>query len=376
MGEQPRSIEPAELYERLASGSSTDILDLRNRDEVQEWAIEGPDIDLVQRPAVQFLQSAVHGTVAEDADDLGLAEPLVVCAEGDSSARVADILRDVDIDATTLEGGMEAWARFVVSEEIQKDPTLIQYVRPASGCVSTVIVDGAEAAIVDPLRMHVEDYIAAVRERDAEVVAVLDTHVHADHVSGLRDVASAAGIEPTLPQGARDRGLKFEASLLADGDELRVGETTLDAIHAPGHTTEMTAIRVNDVLLAGDSVFLKSVARPDLQADLDPREGAGLLYETIHDRFMSLPGETLLVPGHVASIDERSADGTYTATLDAIVAQLDLSRETFVERLVTETPPQPANADTIVDVNLGRTAVDASRAFELELGPNNCAVSA
>lgn len=117
------------------------------------------------------------------------------------------------------------------------------------------------------------------------------------------------------------------------------------------------------MLLAGDSVFLESVARLDLEADAEEtRELA----------------ETLLAPGHYADVDECAADDSYTAPLGSVLDRLpalELDRETFVDRICADIPPRPANVERIVTVNLGAETVDEDTAFELELGPNNCAAA-
>jgi hypothetical protein len=132
------------------------------------------------------------------------------------------------------------------------------------------------------------------------------------------------------------------------------------------------------VLLAGDSVFLDSVARPDLEAGDDgAHELARDLYVTLTERLGALPGDTLVAPGHYADADERGADGTFTERLGTLrerLAVVGLDRETFVDRICSDIPPRPANFERIVAINLGTETADDGTAFELGLGPNNCAV--
>ncbi len=198
-------------------------------------------------------------------------------------------------------------------------------------------------------------------------------------MSGIRAVAERSDAEPVLPAGATERGLAFDARLVEDGDELALGDAILTAIHAPGHTSEMTLFRLGDVLFSADTLFLDGIGRPDLEAGSDgARALADSLYETLHDRVPSLPEGTLVAPGHADSGAPRADDGTITERLDAVrdaVPLLSLDRESFVARVADDLPPRPANYEEIVAVNLGRETVDAETAFELELGPNNCAVS-
>jgi len=377
------SISPEQLHERLLAGEPISILDLRDRDEVDQWAIDGDGVSLRQAPMMRFVAAEAQGTVADLAADLGLDPPIVaVCGEGKASDHVAGLLNGAGIEARNLAGGMDAWADLYLAAEIDVDgdeATVVQYHRPSSGCLSYMIAAGGEAVVVDPLRAFVDRYVADARDRDVSIAAAVDTHVHADHVSGVRDLAAETGSRIVLPDGALDRGLAFEAETIGDGGAIRVGAATVEAMHTPGHTTEMTSFLLDGLLLSGDGLFLESVARPDLERGSDgARDLAGTLHATLRD-LRSLPGETLVAPGHVGPNAAPGEDGTYTATLATLRDRLDLlglDREAFVERVLADVPPRPANYERIIDANLGREEIAAGEAFELELGPNNCAVSA
>ena len=279
-----------------------------------------------------------------------------------------------------LEAGMEGWARVYDAVELPHDEaTVLQYQRPSSGCLAYLVVAGDEAVVVDPLRAFADRYVADARAHGADLVAAVDTHVHADHVSGIRDVARETGCDPVLPSGATDRGLAFDARLLADGESLAVGDLELTALATPGHTSEATSLRLGDLLFCGDTVFVESVARPDLEVDdADAKEMARTLHGTIHDRFLTLPPETRVAPGHYSDAATPDDDGAYIATLAHLREQLDalsMDEREFVEFSLANMPPQPANYETIVETNLGRHEADDAEAFTLELGPNNCAVS-
>jgi glyoxylase-like metal-dependent hydrolase (beta-lactamase superfamily II) len=367
---------PGALARRLRSGEATTILDVRDRDEFDAWHVDGPGVDAVQIPHVKFVQAEVTDSVDDLAADLD--EPVVVvCGEGDASAYVADLLLDAGVDASNLAGGMEGWARVYDAATVADGPvTVVQYQRPSSGCLSYLVHDGERALVVDPLRAFAERYVADCEAAGVDLAYAVDTHVHADHVSGVRALAALAGAETVLPAGATERGLAFDARFLADGDVLDVGDG-VDAVALPGHTTEMTGLRVGDGLLAGDSLFLDGVARPDLETGADgAREMAATLYDTLHDRVLALPDDVRVAPGHVASHTPAADDDTYTATVGALrerVAALSLDRAAFVERVGTDLPERPANVERIIETNLGRDDPDDETAFELELGPNNCA---
>jgi glyoxylase-like metal-dependent hydrolase (beta-lactamase superfamily II) len=378
------TLSPAEMYDRLQRGEPLSILDVRNRDEFEEWHIDAPRT--IQTPYVEFMSAKVRGEVAELAEEVGLDAasrdgPIVaVCPQGDASEAVTKLLREEGYDVRNLEEGMEGWATVYDTHEIAGRPeTVIQYERPSSGCLSYLVVSGDEAVVIDPLRAFADRYIDDANARGADLRYAIDTHVHADHVSGIRAVAERSDAEPVLPAGSTERDLAFDARLVEDGDELALGDATLTAVHAPGHTSEMTLFRLGDVLFSADTLFLDGIGRPDLEAGSDgARTLAGSLYETLHHRVLSLPEKTLVAPGHVDSRTPRADDGTITAKLDSVresVPLLSLDRDSFVARVADGLPPRPANYGEIVAVNLGRETVDAEAAFELELGPNNCAVS-
>jgi glyoxylase-like metal-dependent hydrolase (beta-lactamase superfamily II)/rhodanese-related sulfurtransferase len=388
------SIEPIALAERLARGERVGVVDVRNRDEFEQWHVDGPGAEVSQIPHAKFLQAQVRGGAADLVSEV--PQPIVtVCAIGQASDHAAELLRDSGLDAMNLAGGMEAWADVLLARDLDtpNGAQIRQFHRPATGCLGYLIVDGDEAAVVDPLRAFADRYPEHAAGADADLRYAIDTHVHADHLSGVSEVAAATEARPAIAAGARDRGFESDETLdldylaLSDADALDLGEaTTIRAIHAPGHTGEMSALLVElagdeqgtderpGTLLAGDSLFVDGVARPDLEADVDPAEAAGQLHDTLGELRDSLPGETLLAPGHVKSETPPSADGTYAATLSELwdrIDVLDPGREAFVEELTADLPPPPANAERIVAANLGDGTVDDPD--EVELGPNNCA---
>ena len=384
------SLSPATLAARIRAGGTVSILDVRDRDEYDAWHVDAPGVTAAQVPYVNFVQAEIKGTVADRAPDL--SEPIVVvCGEGKASAYVADLLATAGVDAANLAGGMEAWAALLLAAAVPADgpATVRQYQRPSSGCLSHLVVSDGEAAVVDPLRAFADRYVADAADLGASVSYAVDTHVHADHVSGVRAVAERTDAAVVLPAGAADRGCAFDATLVDDGGALAVGAATLRALHAPGHTHEMTAFTVGeddpgadaaDVLLAGDSLFLRSVARPDLEAGVDGApELAALLHRTLTERFAELPGDVVVAPGHHGAATAAAESGAYAATLGDLrgsVDALSMDADAFVEHVLSAMPPRPNNYERIIATNLGRERVDDAAAFEMELGPNNCAATA
>ncbi|MDZ7745700.1 MAG: MBL fold metallo-hydrolase [Halobacteriales archaeon] len=380
--ETDAEIEPttaAELKSRIDAGEAVMLLDTRAESEYETWHIEGERVTTVNVPYFEFLDGFDADLVADVPTD----EPVVVvCAKGKSSEFVAELLADAGYDTSNLADGMRGWARLYEHTDIElPSGTLVrQYRRPSSGCLAYMIVNGREAAVVDPLRAFTDRYVADARELDATIEYVLDTHIHADHVSGLRELAAETDATMIIPAAAAARGVvdADEMRTVDGGDSLAVGEATIAVRPTPGHTSGMTTYRVDDhVALTGDTLFLDSVARPDLEeGDSGARAAAEQLYETIHERLLTLPGDTLVGPAHFGDAATAREDGAHLAPLGTVIDRLPLlgvDKETFVDRVLTDMPPRPANYEEIIAANLGRTTVSDDDAFTMELGPNNCA---
>lgn len=373
------SVTPAALSERLDAGEDVTVLDVRNRDEVEAWSVDAAQVSNV--PYMKWLSADVTDSVTDLAAEVTGDEPVVViCARGEASAYVASLLVREDVEAQNLAGGMHGWARVYEARDITAETggaTVRQYRRPSSGCLSYLVISGEEAAVVDPLRTFSDRYVADAVEHGADLVVAVDTHVHADHVSGVRALRDTVDAAVVLPADAVVRGLTFDATLVENGDTVTVGDVVLEAVHAPGHTSEMMAFRLEDLLLTGDALFVGGVPRLDLEAgDAGAPELARALHDTLTSRFGVLPDAVTVAPGHYGSEAERRADGTYAAMLGELRERLPvfwMDADGFVERILKDAPPRPANYERIVDVNLGQLTVNDEEAFELELGPNNCA---
>jgi len=378
MSDDAPSISPRNLYDRIRSGEPVAILDVRDRDEFDAWHVDGPNVTARQVPYVQFVAARANGEPASQLPD-DLEEPIVaVCGVGEASGETAAMLQDADVEAHNLAGGMDAWADLLVAHEFEttdSDVRVVQYERPSTGCLSYRITSGGEAIVIDPLHAFADRYVEAIENRGLTCHSVVDTHVHADHVSGTRALADRLDATVVLPTGARERGLEFDATFVADGDSLEVGDVPVDIVHTPGHTSEHVTLDADGVLFTGDTLFLDGVGRPDLEDPDAARIHAAQLYDALHETLFQYPEDTVVAPGHVqpATVD---GDGPYVDTLAAVrdrIPLADLPRDDFVDCVSNNLPPRPANHEQIVEYNLGRATIDQS-ALQLELGPNNCAI--
>ena len=376
------TVEPETLNARIDDGEDVFLLDARMGSEYEEWHIDGESVDAVNIPYFEFLDEAVDDAVLEQVPEDRLVT--VVCAKGGASEYVAGTLADRGYEVEHLAEGMNGWASVYEAVEVtgyDGPGTLLQYLRPSSGCLGYLLSDGGEAAVIDPLRAFTDRYLADAADLGVDLTYALDTHIHADHISGVRDL-DEAGVEGVIPAAAVDRGVTYadELTAAADGDTFAVGDATVEAVHTPGHTSGMTSYLLGGSFLAtGDGLFVESVARPDLEeGDEGAPDAARQLHETLQERVLSLPEETLVGGAHFSDAAEAADDGSYTAPLGELVAEMDalgMDEAAFVDLVLADMPPRPANYEAIIATNLGQEAVDDEEAFSLELGPNNCAAS-
>lgn len=367
------------LFARIQSDQPVSILDLRSKDEFDRWQITGPSVDTLQVSQAKALSASIQGELRTLLEDYELSEPLVVvCPRGEASNEIAANARAEGIEAVNLAGGMEAWARLLVDRPVHEVAGLVQYERASSGCLSYLVFDEGEGALVDPLEAFVDRYITDAAERGIAIKWVIDTHVHADHISGVRRVADRTDATPVLPDGALDRGVTFDVRYLGDAERLSVGGGELTGIHAPGHTSELFVFSWRNAVLTADALFLDGVGRPDLEPQ-DARAAplAERLYETVSNKLLTRAEDQLIAPGHADVQTPRRPDGALVAPLGTVRQRLTItgmSRSEFVDRVTSEVPPRPANYERILAVNLGEETVDEETARDIELGPNNCSI--
>ncbi|OTF01762.1 MBL fold metallo-hydrolase [Halorubrum sp. SD683] len=376
------TVDPETLKDRIDAGEDVTLLDARMQSDYEEWRIDGENVTSINVPYFEFLEDEIDEEVLEQIPDD--REVTVLCAKGGASEFVAGTLADRGYDVNHLEDGMNGWARIYEAVEVERYDgagTLLQYQRPSSGCLGYLLYDDGEAAIIDPLRAFTDRYLEDADELGVDLQYALDTHIHADHISGVRDL-DAEGVEGVIPEAAVDRGVTYadELTTAADGDTFEVGDATIEAVYTPGHTTGMTSYLVDDSLLAtGDGLFVESVARPDLEeGDDGAPDAARMLYESLQERILTLPDDTLIGGAHFSDAAEPAEDGTYTAPIGELVEEMDaltMDEDEFVDLILSDMPPRPANYEEIIATNLGQNAVDDDEAFTLELGPNNCAAS-
>ncbi len=239
---------------------------------------------------------------------------------------------------------------------------LEQFFVEGLGCASYLVGCEAQgvAAVVDPER-DVERYIEAARNRGLKITHIIETHLHADHVSGNTDLAARTSAKIYVHQEAK---ASFDHEPLKEGAVLELGQVRLAVQHTPGHTPESITLLVSDttraeqpwMALTGDTLFVGDVGRPDLVGPEAARELAGNLYESLFDKLLKQEDALLIYPGHGAgSLCGRAIGSVRSTTLGyerhfnpALAVQ---EKGAFVEYMTHELPEQPGNHTRIKAMN-------------------------
>ena len=221
----------------------------------------------------------------------------------------------------------------------------------------------AKFAVVDPHADLVDEYVALAEAQGIPIVAVFETHVQADHVSGLPELVARTGATAYLPA---DAGVEFEHVALADGDVVELGNTEITAVATPGHAPAHHAYLVTDrvrgdepwMVLTGDALLVGDAGRPDLHAhgDESTEQMARILYRSLHERLLALPDDLLLYPAHYSgSVCGRALSANPASTVGferRHNAALRLgSEDEFVAALLQDIPDVPERQAEIVAAN-------------------------
>ncbi|MBO1582215.1 MBL fold metallo-hydrolase [Bacillus sp. XF8] len=353
------------------------ILDVRNEADYMDWKIEGKQVSSINKPYFDLLEG-VEGTLEELPKEKDI---LVVCAKEGSSKFVAEQLIEAGLkNVYYLAGGMKAWSEYVKPIKVgnlKDGGSIYQFNRLGKGCLSYMIISNGEAAVIDSVRT-IEIYEEFAKEKGGVITNIMDTHLHADHISGGRKLAQKVkGTYWLPPKDAEEVVFSYEP--LVEGTVITVGETKIDieAIYSPGHTIGSTSFIVDDAyLLSGDILFVDSIGRPDLAGKAE--DWVNDLRNTLYKRYKELSQELIVLPAHYSKVSELDEQGVVRATLKDLFkrnAGLNIEDESEFRKTVTENlPPQPNAYEDIRQTNMGKINPSVDEESEMEIGPNRCAV--
>jgi len=353
----------------LEEGKPVFILDVRPLEQREEWQIPGSHyIDAYQR-----LRAGDKSVM----DEVNIPEhtPVVtVCEAGRTSRIAARQLMKKGIEVYSLEGGMKAWSVAWNAAELKNDNVkIIQVRRTGKGCLSYILGSNNEALVIDP-SVDPEVYLKLAKANNWQIKIVMDTHIHADHLSRSRELARMTNSDLFMPD--QDK-VNFAFHKISNDEVLKFGTSILRAISTPGHTLESTTyILDEEFLFTGDTLFIDGVGRPDLKADLDSTKArARLLYRSLQ-KLLALPGQTIVLPGHTSKPIEFDSKVVQRSLreIKASVEMLKLNENEFIDRVLQGIPATPPNYVSIIEKNLRGDYSDVNP-VDLEAGANRCAIA-
>ncbi len=357
-------ISAEHLVQSLDADPSLYVLDVRESDEYEDWKIPGA----LNIPLGEL--AARRGEIPEG------RHVVVVCAKGARAAQGAAILAEHGYASQILEGGMGSWAS--TYDAVEGDfagARVVQIRRRGKGCLYYVIGAGERCGVIDPA-LELTQYLHVASTHGWRVTDVLDTHLHADHVSGARLLVEATGA--TLRLSAADP-FNFDFVALNDGQLIELSDGIglgVSAVSVPGHTEGSTLFSLGDAaIFTGDTLFLESVGRPDLADQAE--EFANLLYRSLHEKVLPLGDATMVFPAHYGASVEIHADEFVARALGELRSRLPalaFSEDAFVRWAIANVKDRPPNYQHIVLINAGSETLNDD-SFDLELGPNRCAIA-
>jgi glyoxylase-like metal-dependent hydrolase (beta-lactamase superfamily II) len=239
-----------------------------------------------------------------------------------------------------------------------------QILHPSTGCASYVFgcTGKAKLAVADPHIDHIDDYLAVAQQANSPIVAIFETHVQADHLSGAPQIAAATQASIYLHESAQ---VKFPFMPLRDGDVVELGNDYVRVLHTPGHSLDSISLVVGDrvrtevpwLVFTGDTLFVGDVGRPDLHGDTNSAVFAGQLYESLFHKLLTLDDIVEVYPSHFAgSICGRAMSGKPSSTIgferrfNPALQYTD--RDAFIKFVQQNQIPPPPEFATIRQANI------------------------
>jgi glyoxylase-like metal-dependent hydrolase (beta-lactamase superfamily II)/rhodanese-related sulfurtransferase len=395
------------------------LLDVREPDEFNQWNIEG---------SINIPLGQVSSSLQKIPKD---KEVITICPHGNRSGMVTYMLQRQGYNAKTLEGGLKEWSsafEYAVEEyEIAdgKKIKVIQVRKIGKGCLSYIVYplkvktssssvtnsmnskndndtknNSKNVIVIDPV-FPADEYIKITNLEigsNAKIAYVLDTHLHADHLSAARELSEKTTAKLCISSyddyslnGYQIQNSRYPPYILLKEGKAETNERTdknvkekeetlqnIQIIHTPGHTQGALCFLIGDMLLfTGDTLFVDSIGRPDLRDKA--KEFAPMLYESLHNKIFGLnnKSEIHVFPTHTEKIINSSE--ILSASLDNIYQNakyVNLDKDAFVSKMVSITNPTPSQYKEIIQMNKGDEEIPSlDEIKDLEMGPNRCSIS-
>jgi glyoxylase-like metal-dependent hydrolase (beta-lactamase superfamily II)/rhodanese-related sulfurtransferase len=396
-------IKPEDLKKKIDKGEEIFILDVRNPEEHKSWKVS---YDKYQDSSVIPIDALSSPDALKQIPKD--KEIVTFCGHGIRSMGAAKILAGMGYNVKSIEGGLDGWNSVydIAAINDSTSPVRIWQIRRVSkGCMGYMIATASDKkAIVIDATCEIDNAISKiVNENDFKITKIIDTHMHADHLSGATRLAKkyAADLYISSLEGYElinrgDEGSSLNIKSIRDGDKIEVGdETVLEAIHTPGHTNGSISLKVQinekskirdkgnnidknnkrNYLFTGDTLFIDGVGRPDLHNKAE--EFTRNLFNSYHQKILNLPDETLILPAHFSG--SFSHEKPISDTIGLIKQKMNLlsaSQQEFVKFVTASIPPQPMNYEKIISINKNMIPCDKVEQIDIEGGPNSCGIKA
>ena len=365
-----QSITPKELAKN--NDKSILILDIRPEDKFRDWHINGSENIDVYDDIWEGNFNAVKQKLSQLPKDKKI---VTVCNAGVTSQNASMLLESLGYDTLVLEKGMIGWNTLHQTTDIINEGDLLikQIIRVGKGCLSYLIGSNSkkECFIVDPSQF-VEEYAEIAKEFGFKIKGVIETHVHADHLSGAKLLTEITKTEYYV--SSDDLKAKVNFVDLNNIEKIDIGENEIKIIKTPGHTDGSLCLLVNNkALLTGDTLFLEGVGRPDLGRKKEEIEkGAKILFLSL-GKIKNLNKNLIILPAHSTNYD----NAPICEKLDILLSNnksLNISSEDeFVNYILNNLAMTPPNYEQIKNVNLNFMQLPRQMGEKLEFGPNRCA---
>jgi glyoxylase-like metal-dependent hydrolase (beta-lactamase superfamily II) len=367
--ESIKQVEATALRTWLENNEPVFVLDVRPISQREEWQIPGSHyLDAYTRLNEGDL------SVLDEIQIPKNSKVVTVCAAGRISQIASEGLREKGINAFSLKDGMKAWSLAWNKAALDfKNYNIVQLRRTGKGCLSYIISSNSNAIIVDA-SLPIEVYETVLEQNHWSLIAVLETHIHADHLSRSKQVAEKFRVPLHLPNPNK---ASFNYEKLSEGQLIDLDQIVIKVVATPGHTLESVSFLINDeVLLSGDTIFTDAVGRPDLKAsEEEAKRRTELLYDSLQ-KLMLLNENIVVLPAHTSKpIDfDNKPIRAALSEIKKNVPLLHLKKKEFVKTIIDKLPPAPSNYLAIVEKNLSGNFDDVNP-IDLEAGANRCAIS-
>jgi glyoxylase-like metal-dependent hydrolase (beta-lactamase superfamily II)/rhodanese-related sulfurtransferase len=396
-------IKPDDLKKRIDKGEDIFILDVRTPEEHKSWKVSYDRYQDSSVIPIDALSSA--DSLKQIPKD---KEIVTFCGHGNRSMAAAKTLSELGYNVKSIVGGLDGWNSvydIASISDIDSSLRIWQIRRLSKGCMSYMVASTYDkSAIVIDATCEIDKAISKiVNKNELRITKLIDTHMHADHLSGATRLAKKYGADVYISslEGYNTKNGTEEMSFksIRDGDIIQVGDgIVLEAIHTPGHTNGSMSFRLqnsinktktnssnnvdkdnnhNNYLFTGDTLFVDGIGRPDLHNKAE--ECTLNLFNTYHQKILKLPDETLILPAHFGGSFEHQK--LISNTINSIKQKINLlsaSEAEFIKFVIgsTSSLPQPMNYDKIISINKNMTLCDTIEQKDIEAGPNACGIRA